>query len=149
MALLGRTDFVFRKERVVVFVDGCFWHKCPQCNVAPRSNTEYWDGKIAGNVSRDQAISAYLEGKGWIVVRFWEHDLRSAPEELLDGFALILASRSATRAPSGKNPRVWEPSHGSDPATTPGSPCLLMPCTDAGSLPLNTAPYLLVVQHGL
>lgn len=73
--LKGRPDFVFGQERVAVFVDGCFWHGCPQCYRRPASNREYWDEKVQRNRSRDRAVVRALRAEGWKVVRIWEHQL--------------------------------------------------------------------------
>lgn len=74
-ALLGKPDFTFRRERVVVFVDGCFWHGCPKCYKRPGSNQEFWDAKVAANRKRDRYVSRELRGLGWQVVRIWQHQL--------------------------------------------------------------------------
>jgi len=74
--LPGNPDFVFRKEKVALFIDGCFWHKCPKCFIPPKSNKEYWTKKIANNRARDRRINKELRGKGWEVVRIWEHSLK-------------------------------------------------------------------------
>ena len=73
--LPGRPDMVFSKTRVVVFVDGCFWHSCPECSDgrAPKSNTKYWSEKRRRNRERDVRQTKSLEDDGWIVLRFWEH----------------------------------------------------------------------------
>ena len=72
---LPRTaDLVLRKSRVAVFVDGCYWHGCPEHHTQPATNAEYWADKIAGNVARDAETTDYLEGAGWTVLRFWEHE---------------------------------------------------------------------------
>lgn len=76
--LKGKPDFVFRRERLVVFVDGCFWHKCPQCFRRPRSNQAYWDAKISRNTARDIAVAQQLRAKGWAVVRIWQHELKNS-----------------------------------------------------------------------
>ena len=73
--LLGKPDFVFLKRKVAVFIDGCFWHGCPKHCRMPSSNREYWEKKIGRNIQRDKEISKELRIKGWIVIRFWEHDL--------------------------------------------------------------------------
>jgi len=73
--LPGKPDFVFRKGKVAVFVDGCFWHGCPRCNLNPKTNTEYWIKKIRGNRRRDRETRVLLKSRGWIVVRIWEHAL--------------------------------------------------------------------------
>ena len=80
---LPRTaDLVLRKSRVAVFVDGCYWHGCPEHHTQPATNAEYWADKIAGNVDRDAETTDYLEGAGWTVLRFWEHeDPRPPPTE--------------------------------------------------------------------
>lgn len=74
--LPGRPDFSFRREKVAIFVDGCFWHGCPRCFRMPATNVEYWETKIARNVARDRRTTRELRGKGWTVVRVWEHSLR-------------------------------------------------------------------------
>ncbi|WP_281260771.1 very short patch repair endonuclease [Murinocardiopsis flavida] len=74
LAKMRRTaDMVFRPVQVAVFVDGCFWHGCPDHFVAPKTNPGYWEGKIGGNVQRDRDTDARLESEGWLVLRFWEH----------------------------------------------------------------------------
>lgn len=72
---LRRTaDIVFRKERVAVFVDGCYWHGCRIHKRMPKSNTEFWKAKITSNMQRDDETSRVLREAGWLVLRFWEHD---------------------------------------------------------------------------
>ncbi len=73
--LPGRPDFAFRKEKVAVFVDGCFWHFCPRCAKLPKNNAEFWRKKLLGNKQRDRAVSQQIREKGWIPVRLWEHEL--------------------------------------------------------------------------
>lgn len=69
-----RPDIVFPRARLAVFVDGCFWHACPQHGNQPRVNTEYWRPKLARNVARDRAVDAALVATGWLVLRAWEHE---------------------------------------------------------------------------
>ena len=69
-------DIVFPTEMVAVFVDGCFWHGCPQHATNPRSNTAYWLPKLDENKRRDSRQTALLRQHGWIVLRFWEHECR-------------------------------------------------------------------------
>src|SRR5262245_35438514 len=73
--LPGKPDFVFLKERLAVFVDGCFWHGCPKCYRRPHSNQKYWDGKVTYNIERDRRNRARLKRDGWRVIRIWEHDV--------------------------------------------------------------------------
>lgn len=72
-----RPDFIFPKLKLAVFVDGCFWHSCPMHATNPAANAEFWARKLAGNKQRDQLVTRLLKRKGWVVVRFWEHDLPS------------------------------------------------------------------------
>ncbi|MFA6013513.1 MAG: very short patch repair endonuclease [Gallionellaceae bacterium] len=76
--LLGKPDFTFKRERVVVFVDGCFWHGCPKCYKRPSSNQEFWDAKIANNRKRDRLVNRELRRLEWRVVRIWQHQLVNA-----------------------------------------------------------------------
>lgn len=68
-----RPDIVFTKQRVAVYIDGCFWHQCPQHGNMPESNRDYWLPKLTANVARDRANTAALQSDGWTVLRFWEH----------------------------------------------------------------------------
>ena len=76
--VFGRPDIVFPGPKVAVFVDGCFWHGCPEHYRPPKTRTEWWKDKIAGNKKRDGEVTARLEAEGWQVLRFWTHDLKGA-----------------------------------------------------------------------
>lgn len=72
---LRRTaDLVFVKAKVAVFLDGCFWHGCPQHHTVAATNSQFWKDKVAGNVARDRDTDARLRSAGWLPMRFWEHD---------------------------------------------------------------------------
>ncbi|MFI6004567.1 very short patch repair endonuclease [Streptomyces sp. NPDC051366] len=72
---LRRTaDLVFRPAKVAVFVDGCYWHGCPEHYVPPRTNPGYWSEKVARNIARDRDTDHKLTEAGWLVLRFWEHE---------------------------------------------------------------------------
>jgi len=73
--LPGKPDFAFPKQRLVVFVDGCFWHGCPKHCRMPSTNREYWNQKITRNTEHDKSINHTLRKQGWRVIRFWEHEL--------------------------------------------------------------------------
>lgn len=77
--LPGRPDFTFPKSQVVVFVDGCFWHRCPLHSKMPRNNRGFWKKKLSANVARDKKVTRILRDNGWHVVRIWEHDLSAKP----------------------------------------------------------------------
>ena len=74
----ARPDIVFTKRKVAVFVDGCFWHRCPKCYHKPATNADFWEAKIGRNVERDKEVSRELKNRGWKVVRVWEHELNGA-----------------------------------------------------------------------
>lgn len=69
-----RADVVFTRAKVAVFIDGCFWHGCPDHLRPPRTNVEFWADKIAGTRGRDSDADAALARAGWLVLRFWEHE---------------------------------------------------------------------------
>jgi DNA mismatch endonuclease (patch repair protein) len=69
-----RPDFVFTRARIAVFLDGCFWHSCPDHATRPSANSDYWQAKLARNRERDRTVNAALADDGWNVLRFWEHD---------------------------------------------------------------------------
>ncbi|WP_306363230.1 very short patch repair endonuclease [Nocardia sp. CC227C] len=72
--LRRRADIVFPRRKVAVYVDGCFWHSCPEHATFPKNNAEWWAEKLAGNVARDRDTDARLRAAGWTVVRVWEHE---------------------------------------------------------------------------
>lgn len=98
---LPRTaDLVLRKSRIAVFVDGCFWHGCPEHHTQPTTNSEYWSDKITRNVERDTETSAYLQQAGWTVLRFWEHE---NPESVADRVQdAVRASTEGTARPQSE-----------------------------------------------
>jgi DNA mismatch endonuclease, patch repair protein len=69
-----RADVLFTRARVAVFVDGCFWHGCPEHKTAPASNGAWWATKLARNIERDRETDAHLRSFGWTVLRVWEHE---------------------------------------------------------------------------
>lgn len=81
--LPGKPDFSFRKQRLAVFVDGCFWHGCPKHGRQPKSNRAFWQRKFSANKSRDKIVNQTLRLAGWRVLRIWEHELSRKRETLL------------------------------------------------------------------
>jgi DNA mismatch endonuclease, patch repair protein len=67
-------DIVFTRQRIAVFVDGCFWHRCPLHGSEPKANAHYWRPKLDANVARDRRNDAALVAAGWTVLRFWAHE---------------------------------------------------------------------------
>lgn len=78
--LPGIPDIVFPKQKIVIFVDGCFWHKCPVCYSEPQTNKSYWVKKIENNVNKDLIATLSLESIGFKVIRVWEHDIERQPD---------------------------------------------------------------------
>jgi DNA mismatch endonuclease (patch repair protein) len=75
LAGLRRTaDLVFPTARVAVFLDGCFWHGCPEHHTVAAANAKFWADKVSGNRTRDRDTDARLEAAGWVSVRVWEHE---------------------------------------------------------------------------
>ena len=76
-------DMLFSTSRVVVLIDGCFWHDCPDHGSAPKSNVDWWREKLATNVSRDRDTDERLQAAGWTVVRVWEHEQAADAADLI------------------------------------------------------------------
>ena len=102
LELPGKPDFVFDKERVAIFVDGCFWHGCPQCFRMPKTNETYWRRKISRNIERDRQVSEELAALGWQVVRIWEHEIQQEPLRVIQHIRKDL--ESAKQAFQTSNP---------------------------------------------
>ena len=75
-SIFGKPDIVFRKKKIVVFIDSDFWHFHPKRCVMPKSNTEYWMKKLNRNRQRDQEVNQKLKENGWEVIRLWEYDVK-------------------------------------------------------------------------
>jgi len=94
MAITGRPDFAFRRERVAVFVDGCFFHRCPQHSNLPATNARFWRKKLTANKRRDRFVNHSLRRQGWVVLRIWEHELRKNRDNCVAKLqALLTAGR--------------------------------------------------------
>ncbi len=80
-----RPDIVFTRVRVAVFVDGCFWHRCPEHGSSPKTNAGWWRRKLDTNVERDRRTDIELAEAGWTVVRIWEHEDTSTAADRVEG----------------------------------------------------------------
>ena len=98
-----RPDVVFPRARVAVFVDGCFWHGCPEHGVKPRTNSDYWRAKLARNEQRDASNDTRLSELGWQVVRVWEHEDPQAAARRISG---AVQQRTNGPVPSGAAARI-------------------------------------------
>lgn len=87
--IIGKPDLYFSKKKIAVFIDGCFWHKCPKDYIRPKSKKTFWDKKIEHNIKRDKVVKIELEKQGIKILRFWEHEI----EEDIQKCILILAKR--------------------------------------------------------
>lgn len=90
-----RADIVFGRARVAVFVDGCFWHRCPEHASAPRANGDWWNRKLKANVRRDHRNTAALEAADWTVMRFWEHQ---RVEQMADAVVAVVCHPDIQRS---------------------------------------------------
>ncbi len=73
----GKPDFANSREKIAIFVDGCFWHKCPKHFIKPKSNVKFWEEKIRKNIKRDREVNKKLREIGWKIIRIWEHELKT------------------------------------------------------------------------
>jgi DNA mismatch endonuclease (patch repair protein) len=89
-----RVDVLLRGARIALFVDGCFWHSCPEHGQVPKANREWWEVKLRGVVVRDRDTDVRLAAAGWLVVRVWEHE---DPEEVADRVVALVTARAVRR----------------------------------------------------
>lgn len=79
-----RADIVFTRKQIAVFIDGCFWHGCPQHATIPKANRDYWLPKLQRNIERDRETDTILGENGWTVLRYWEHeDIEAVAEAII------------------------------------------------------------------
>jgi len=81
--IIGKPDFIFRRKKVLLFVDSDFWHGHPKRCIMPKSNQEYWNKKILRNRERDKIVNKQLRQEGWTVIRVWEYDIKKNVEQAL------------------------------------------------------------------
>ncbi|HML66458.1 MAG TPA: very short patch repair endonuclease [Dysgonomonas sp.] len=73
----GRPDIAFLKKKLAIFVNGCFWHRCPYCiSIVPKTNSDFWEHKFTANIERDYAKQIELENMGWIVITIWKYQIK-------------------------------------------------------------------------
>jgi DNA mismatch endonuclease (patch repair protein) len=88
-----RGDVVWKTRKIIVMIDGCYWHGCPTHGTSPKSNAKWWRAKIGANVERDRRHNVLLRERGWTVLRFWEHE---SPGLVADAIELALGAHTAT-----------------------------------------------------
>lgn len=92
----GHPDIVYVSHKVAIFVNGCFWHRCPKCNLPlPKSHTDFWAAKFQRNVERDARKTAALEAEGWIVITVWECEIDADLPAVVERVGKVLRNRSA------------------------------------------------------
>jgi DNA mismatch endonuclease (patch repair protein) len=96
----SRADIVFGPARVAVYVDGCFWHSCPEHGTRPKANAEWWEQKLRRNRERDAETDRVLREQGWEVMRIWEHE---DPVEAADRVVAAVRARISERFPRGRS----------------------------------------------
>jgi DNA mismatch endonuclease (patch repair protein) len=79
-------DIAFPRQRLAVFVDGCYWHRCPDHHIPAKRNAAWWASKLEANVARDRATDLLLKESGWTVLRFWEHESMEAAATQIERF---------------------------------------------------------------
>jgi DNA mismatch endonuclease (patch repair protein) len=88
--LPGKPDLVFVSAKLAVFVDGCFWHGCPEHATQPKTNERFWATKLGENVERDQRVNWQLRGMGWTVLRLWQHDIEGNLDNAVEQIQILL-----------------------------------------------------------
>ncbi|MEJ1414259.1 MAG: very short patch repair endonuclease [Candidatus Sedimenticola sp. (ex Thyasira tokunagai)] len=91
-SLPGKPDIVFKGKKLAVFVDGCFWHGCPEHGTSPKTNVEFWAKKIAANKERDKKVDHKLRSLGWSVIRIWEHQINDDIDSSVKKISYFLGS---------------------------------------------------------
>ena len=98
MRLPGTPDFSFPRERVAVFIDGCFWHGCPRHYTKPARNAQFWAEKLKRNTARDRRVDNELRKLGWLVLRVWEHEAQeNLPGAVAKVRRAVLRRRNSSR----------------------------------------------------
>lgn len=100
-----RADLVFGPTKVAVFVDGCFWHMCPEHGSAPKANAGWWAEKLRTNVERDRDTDVRLVAAGWTVLRIWEHVSPSTAADLVVA-TVVERRRSCASSQSREGPSI-------------------------------------------
>ena len=98
--LPGKPDIVYPSLKTVIFVDGCFWHKCPEHYQKPKTRAEFWENKIRGNVERDRKNNILLKEQGWFVIRVWEHEIKESLADCVERLSEVLSCRKPKSSPT-------------------------------------------------
>lgn len=91
--IIGKPDIVFRRKKVVIFIDSDFWHGHPERFTMPQANVSYWKAKIARNKERDDKVTEELQKQGWSVIRLWEYDIQKNFEQCMNSILVALSEK--------------------------------------------------------
>ena len=83
-SMFGKPDISFTKNKLAIFIDGCFWHGCNKCYKTPKTNPEFWHNKIEQNKSRRKIVRQTLKKNNWAILEFWEHDIKQDPLSIVE-----------------------------------------------------------------
>lgn len=90
----GRPDIAYPGRKIAIFINGCYWHRCPKCNLPlPKNNTEYWKNKFERNVTRDQKKRNLLEEDGWLVIVVWECEIKHSLDNVVRSIVASIETR--------------------------------------------------------
>lgn len=98
--LPGKPDIVYPAFKTVIFVDGCFWHRCSKHYQAPKARAEFWEKKISENVERDRKNNHLLERQDWLVIRVWEHEIKESIADCVERLVANLIERKTVCLPT-------------------------------------------------
>ncbi|TVT27641.1 very short patch repair endonuclease [Salinicoccus cyprini] len=103
--LKGTPDIAIQKYKVVIFIDSCFWHVCPEHGNWPKSNQAFWNQKLARNMERDREVDTHYHAQGWHIMRLWEHEFKDDFEGAVDRIADFIESAKSKKEPQKNNRR--------------------------------------------
>ncbi|KON84837.1 DNA mismatch repair protein Vsr [Rossellomorea marisflavi] len=88
--LFGKPDISIKKYRVVIFIDSCFWHQCPEHSNMPKTNAEFWKKKLNRNVERDMEVNRHYKKNGWNIMRVWEHEIKKDIDKVIEEISMFI-----------------------------------------------------------
>ncbi|WP_406590228.1 very short patch repair endonuclease [Bacillus atrophaeus] len=99
-SLFGKPDIAIKKYKIVIFIDSCFWHYCPEHGHIPKSNIDYWNKKLLRNKNRDKKVTNHYLENGWNIIRIWEHELKGDYNKTLDRIEAFIAEHKINKPSS-------------------------------------------------
>ena len=99
----GKPDLIFKKRKIVIFIDSCFWHGCKKHGSMPKVRIKFWKAKLKRNKQRDKEVNRYYKKLDWKLFRIWEHDLKKNPAEIIVKIIDFMHRNTQAKFPSYKN----------------------------------------------